>query len=96
MTRRVLYTYRLRVLCECGMRPCGWGGGGGDGGGGDSQKRASSGGTAATITGCRLMMTVEDEDGGGSLVRLQKKALECQRVSGMLPIIMLLLYRLQC
>lgn len=61
---------RLRVLCECGMSSCGPDTG-------DSSRRPH--GTTRAM--CSLLVSVEDEDGGGDLDRRQKNAVECQRVS---------------
>ena len=64
----------------------GGGGGGGDAGGGgsvtdkkDALLRVSNG-VARVPTPCRLLATVEDEDGGASVSRQHKNAVECQRV----------------
>lgn len=80
------FSRRLRVLCECGMSPCG----GMDGSDSDSSgvvkdkqggMRAGNGARAPTPTPCRLLATVEDEDGGPSVARLHENVVECQRVS---------------
>lgn len=64
------------------MRPCGWGSGNGDDGGIKRAGRGQRSGrdAAPPRTVCRLLMTVEDEDGGRSMELMDKDAVECQRV----------------
>lgn len=60
---------RLRVLCECGSRPCGSGGRNG----GDQKYREMR------VT-CRLLVAVKEEEILASKNGLHKAAVDCQRV----------------
>lgn len=44
------------------------------------ERHGQAGAAGRVLPACLLLMAVEDEDGGVSMERLQKNAVECQRV----------------
>lgn len=79
-----LLSHRLRVLCECGIRPCEWGAGDGKP---NFNLRARGGivtrkgDVIPKPTSCRLLVAVEDEDEGPSASARYDNAVQCQRVN---------------